>query len=687
MKSNLKGGNAIVRLLLAHGEKIGMVAILACAGLLLWSAMGVPRLDQGKDPATLVREAGAAEQHVNSFTWETIAEQDETAVRKSVDIDLDAMKAVEPEHFPNIAAHNPYVIQPMGPRTDPTLLSADELEVHADSGLWASANPDTIKQRQLAALAEKQKAQQEEAQRQERDRDDEEGEGRGRGRGRGERDREEEETGGALNSTIVLQPRTGVELQGFEEIRAQSWVTVLAKVPMKAQNQMYEDALQAARGYEPNRDLPVYLGYMVERAEITPEGQGKWQHLAIVNSKELIMELATYPVNPPEVVDSRYVHPLMTHPLPPLILKEWDNRVSHSSMPLAAEAALLEQEDLENPEEPATEEGAEEEDDSGFAVTTPQPGQMPGGMYGERGGYGGGEGDYGGRGGGEYGGRGGGYGGGEYGGGRGGGEYGGRGGYGGGGGQGGRGGGSLGLGSGVELASFEWDHKTENVLLRFFDNTVEPGHSYRYRVKLALVDVNNGVSVSALDKSVTERRDKLKGAMKSYRFSEWSKPSPIASVPLPARLYLASADTAKGEAEILIKALNSQFAAEIALIEEFTRGSVMNLREKASVVWSNQYEVDRDPEFDFRTGATLVDIQGGEKLSSKNNELLAPARVVLMDAAGKLMIQQELKDATTVKDFQAILEMPQDERGGGYGGGYGEGDGGRGGGRGRRGGF
>ncbi len=679
MKSNLKGGNAIVRLLLAHGEKIGMVAILACAFLLLWSATGVPRLEPGKDPATLVRKASDAEQHVNSFTWESVAEQDETGIRRSQDIDLAAMKAVEPTDFPNNDSLNPPVIAPQKSRADPVLLVAEDLEVHADAGLWASANPEKIKQRQLAKLAEQQK-ERAEAQRQERDGDDEEGEGRGaRGRGRGERGQEDEETARGLNSTIVLQTGTGVELQGFEEIRAQSWVTVLAKVPIKSQNQMYEDALQAARGYEPNRDTPVYLGYMVERAEITPQGQGKWQPLARVNSKELIKELATYPVNPAEVVDSRYVHPLMTHPLPPLILKEWDNRVSHSSMPLAAEAALLEEEELKNPEEPAAEEGAEEEDDTGFAVATPEPGQMPGGEYGgERGGYGGGE--YGrgrgGYGGGERGGRGG-HGGGEYGGGRGGyggGEYGGR--------------GSLGAGSAVELASFEWDHKTANVLLRFFDNTVEPGHRYRYRVQLALMDVNNGVQVMNLDKTVTERREKLKPNLRTFRLTEWSKPSPIASVPLPARLYLASADTEKGEAEILIKALNSQFAAEIALIEEFTRGTVMNLREKAAVVWSNQYEVDRDPEFDFRTGATLVDVEGGEKLSSKNNELLAPARVVLMDAAGKLMIQQELKDAPTVKDFKAILEMPQDERGGGRGGYGGEG-GGRGGGRGRggRGGF
>ena len=120
--------------------------------------------------------------------------------------------------------------------------------------------------------------------------------------------------------------------------------------------------------------------------------------------------------------------------------------------------------------------------------------------------------------------------------GRGGGEYGGRGEYGGGGMYGGRG--EFGSGSGVELKSFEWDHKTESVLLRFFDNTVLPGHRYRYRVQLALLDVNNnkdvmylgttipGIPVKYLDKSVTERRDQLNDKLKGFRLTEWSKASP-----------------------------------------------------------------------------------------------------------------------------------------------------------------
>ena len=707
MKSNLKGGNAVVRLLLAHGEKIGITAILICAGLLIYSALSVPRLEAGKDPETLNSKANNAKQKIETFTYQSIAEQldpaadpAESIIVKTKPLDITGMKPLEADDFPTMAPINPYVVPPMPARTDPVLLAPEDLEVHGDFGLWAMANPDEIKRRQLAALKEAQKEQQEAEEEAERNQDEGEEGGRGRGRGRGPEGREEEEQERRPNSTIVLQPRTGVELSGFETIAARSWVTVLAKVPYKTQTQMYDDALKTARGYEPTRDIPEYIGYVVERAEVAPDGQlGKWERIAQVHEKKLIQEISTYPVKPPEVVASRFVHPLLTHDLPPLILKEWDERVSHSSMPLAiddippAEQEMLDAEKAE----PAAE--GEPAEDGGFGGARPQP-PVGGEMYGERGGYGGEmDGGRGGRGGygGEYGGRGG-YGG-EMGGGRGG--YG-RGGYGGemeggrGGGYGGRGGYGLGMGAGVvELPEFTWDGKTENVLLRFFDNTVEPGRRYRYRVQLAINDVNENAPVATLDKSVTERREKVKPEMRYFRLTEWSKPSPIASVPLPAQTYVMAAEPAKEvfnsqpEAEMLIKALDSKFAAEIALPEKFIRGMVMNVRDKAKVVWSNQYEEEQDPEFSFYTGATVADIQGGAKLSSKNRDLTAPARVMLMDAAGKLTVHRELLDQTAVKEFNAALEAPQEGDGrGGYGGEYGgRGGGGRGGGRGGRGGF
>lgn len=686
MKSNLKGGNAVVRFLLAHGEKIGIGAILICASLLIWSALQVPRLGPGKDSATLTSTANAARSKIDAFTWEDVAQQEAEQADaegrmtfRAKEPDLSAMRDIDPASFPLIKNPNPPVVPPMAPRTDPTLLAPVDLEVHSDAGLWASANPEEIKRRQLEALKEAEKEKMAEAERRRTESAEDDGGRAGRRGDRGGREAEQEERPRGRNATIVMQPRTGVELSGFETITAQSWVTVLARVPYKSQTQMYEDSLQTARGYEPMRDIPKYIGYVVERAEVTPQGQKEWKQIAQVYDQVLLNEIKTYPVNPPEVVSSRFVHPLLTHPLPPLILKEWDNRVSHSSMPLAEEDIPPDQLLAAEAAAPAAEEPAEEEELGGFGGRRRQP--AVGGEYG-RGGY---EGDmYGGRGGydrggamgrgGEYGGgygRGA-YGGGEYGGGRGGGGYG-RGGYG------------LGQGADVELAEFTWDGKTESILLRYFDNTVEPGHRYRYRVRLAMTDVNDGVPVAALDKSVTERRDKITPKMRYFRLTDWSEPSPIASVPLPARVYVMNASPPKSgfnaqpEAEFLIKALSSQYAAEIALPSSFTRGAVMNVRNRARVVWSNRYEERQDPEFNFYTGATLVDVQGGERLGRRNRDLTAPGRTVIMDAAGKLTVRQELKDAPAVQEFNAVLEMPAQERGGrgGYGGEYGAPGGGR----------
>ncbi|MCG8449737.1 MAG: hypothetical protein MI725_09185 [Pirellulales bacterium] len=694
MKANLKGGNALVRLLLGHGEKLGMFGIVVCAGMLIWSALGVARLEEKQTPNDLNLISNQAQEKVNASTWREYPEEEKVLAEKQIEGEAD-MKPISFDAFPRPTyAYNRPVLDPVALRTDPLLLAPEELEVHGDFGLWASANPETIKQKQLDAMREQQREQREEKDARERAaREGEEGRGArreadaglyGRGRGAREQDGRRRPTKGP----IVVRPRTGAQLQGYEDIDARSWVTVLAKVPIKQQYQMYEDTLEKARGYNAAKDIPIYGGYIVERAEITDSGQSEWVQIAKVYDKVILREIAHYPVNVADVIDTRVNHPLLTHPLPPLILREWDDRVSHSSMPLAADLESydeLEQEsEMEDVEDETDEEDIFEDplarrDGRSIGpgirgerrpIRTARPGALSG-----RGGYGGG--GYGG----EYGG---GYGGGyddEYGGG----GYSRGGGYGGGYGR----GASLGAGSGVTLAAFTWDQETSHVLLRFFDHSdgITPGHRYRYRLRLIVKDVNYNVLEKYLDKTVTERR---KQNAKSYRLTDWSKPSGIASVPLPARVYLISAKPAKEsnpydepEAELLIKALNSQFAAEIAKADSFSRGSVINIYDSAKVVWSSDFDPEQNSDkFPFRTGITLLDFHGGEKLSTKNRNLLVPVRALLMDPSGKLFVQSQLDDAEGVAEFESALELENDGRRGRYGGegydseyggGYGEG--------------
>lgn len=250
------------------------------------------------------------------------------------------------------------------------------------------------------------------------------------------------------------------------------------------------------------------------------------------------------------------------------------------------------------------------------------------------------------------------------------------------GGMSGRGGYSIeggGMGAGpMQLEQKQWDGKTSHYLFRYFDSTVEPGRRYRYRVRLAFIDVNAQPQVPAryLDPVVAVRLEKEKQASKNgkptgYRLTEWSDPSPVAVVPESGLAYLASVKPASAnninsepEARLVVKALDAAIAAEVALQDWFRRGSVLNRQQHAQIIWSSLYEINpanptESPEFQFITGQTLVDFDGGEQLSSKNRNLTAPARALMMDSAGRLRLKEELADEESVRPFNFILEQSE----------------------------
>jgi hypothetical protein len=59
--------------------------------------------------------------------------------------------------------------------------------------------------------------------------------------------------------------------------------------------------------------------------------------------------------------------------------------------------------------------------------------------------------------------------------------------------------------------------------------------------------------------------------------------------------------------------------------------------------------------FDFLTGMTLLDFEGGETLA-KRRDLTAPARALMMDSAGRLAIHEELADKKSIREFEYIID-------------------------------
>lgn len=659
MKAKLKGANGFVRFLLQHGEKIGIAAILVVAGMLVYSSFGRPIVDAAKQPDRLNQEASSANQHVQQMSWEAFPKEERTDFAEFESQPGDKyLTPVDPQQYPPKPPWDDDVIPPVKLRQDPVLVAAMDLEVRPGSGLWLDADPDVILEKMRAAAKEARDRERELADEAARMADEGEG-GRGGGRpGRGGMGMEGRGGMGfgdmagskTKDGALVIPPAGGAQMQGFEDIREKSWVTVLAKIPIKQQFQMYEDALASARGFNATVDQPRYLGYVVERAEVTEEGTGKFLPLATMTAKTLTAKVSEWP--PSQSIDPgnpKYNHPLLTHPLPPMIMREWGKEITHSDLPIPTPEDLMrEAEEAAAAQMPAAEEEVEGAADDPFGRAAKKPTMQPGGAYGGRmegmgmgrppamsmgrgmegmgrpPGMGMGRGMEG-----------------------------------------------MGMSMGmagrgtdgtVELPEYVWDMKTNTVLFRFFDDTVKPGSRYRYRIRLVLQDVNADQQPKFLDPTVTARQTK---DSKRFRFSEWSEPSPVAVVPQPGLIFIAQTKdvtTDEPEARLIVKSVDSVNAAEIAHNEWYSRGSVLNFAKQAQIIWSSLYKIDQaepqeSPVFRFLTGLTLVDVDGGDQLTPKNRKLMAPSRALVMDSSGRLLMQNELDESKTIKTFDYVMQQ------------------------------
>ena len=123
-----------------------------------------------------------------------------------------------------------------------------------------------------------------------------------------------------------------------------------------------------------------------------------------------------------------------------------------------------------------------------------------------------------------------------------------------------------------------------------------------------------------------------------------------------------------------------------------TRGSVLNFAQKAKIIWSTLYKIDPEepedsPDVQFPHGADAGRSRRRRSARAKNRNLTAPARALVMDSSGRLLMQNELAQGKTIREYDFIMKQDAEaarrardtegERG----------PGGRGGGRGGRGGF
>jgi len=248
------------------------------------------------------------------------------------------------------------------------------------------------------------------------------------------------------------------------------------------------------------------------------------------------------------------------------------------------------------------------------------------------------------------------------------------------------------------------DHK----LVRFYDFDVQPGHSYRYRIRLILEDpnnpnitegrelvVHNAPELHTLDDDVRLRLRELNDEKnrKFFRYSPWSEPTAAVYFPEPEQVLVNTVQAPKinihenheftlDEPKGVVKTIvwDKTRAVDVPIDRVVLRGSVLNfpnqypkLPDNWTTPWketaidlSGRYQyahpfthqIKNIDNFNSDTDWFIADIQGGENIGTKDEPVYAPGEFAIIDANGNLIIRNELDDAD---EFYRFTLKPKPE--------------------------
>jgi hypothetical protein len=504
-------------------------------------------------------------------------------------------------------------------------------------------------------------------------------------------------------------------------VRGSRWVVLTGLLPFKKQKDEYDTAFEGALFRDPRRDVPMYVGYILERAEVGlagPAEQPDWKQISLQSAFGVMRYWGAAGAR--EVIHPKFL-PMrppqgwpMVFPLPPRTGAVWGDEAAHApEIPLLADMPESERRgyggmypghgegEEEGEGEPGADEEGETDEPEGLQPFGPMVGRgMPGAGYagGASGmGYPGGMPMMPGGGGAMMSGGGGmyedemysdemydtyedessgGYGGGM--------PY-----------------SSGGMYSGSRSRAPE---VVEYQLYRFFDFDVEPGKRYQYRVRVGLFNPNYQVETRFL------KTDDL--AKDWAILTDWSEASNVVQVPRDSRLVAGAVKppasfSHEPSAQVIAVTLRPEDGAEASMettvfrghlgnfvgkleqerrtspygmgdmdemmyegYEEMSGGAMMSMTDEMYEMGgprrptTRKTATDEDEEaemIEHTTELVVLDLIGGQRLHRTDRSLTEPGAVLLVDVDGNLLVQNELDDAEEFTTFH-VPEPPKRPR-------------------------
>jgi hypothetical protein len=694
-----------------HTEKIVLGAVLLSLGLFIWTGSSLEGIGAQKNPEELSSNVATVAKKIEQPTWDNIKENFvptlDHMVRKG-EGDAPTSASYYPLETPLIGATPNSAI----PRLDPGLFAPIDAEATIITGALAFKARENL----VDPFADLENMEQEtiEAPKKKTRKKKKNRRGRGNGgegmedmmsgmSGEGSEDDDEEGMFGAMSGMMGMSDMGAMAGAGGPIVRADAtkfngyrptatasatggssvvgWpvnvVAVKALVPYQQQWDEFQRVFASASGYRPSRDVPRYLSFYAQRAEVPsdPSQPLTWGQKSYISSTASVlaslpkMGLAGFPG---EIADSKYVMGgVLTMPVPPIMMRDLRPLALHSKVPMqkVAKATTIERTgpvlmDLDD---------LGQSTDASAIPTTPtaqQPRPSQAGMMGAGMMSGGGmEGMMSGMSGMS--------------------------------GMDDEGMGDEGMMSGMggmegmmggASAQMVRGPQAEFLMVRFFDYSIKAGKKYVYRIQVVMEDPNHpqnpqnapadrsladAVRTRLVSVAADEAKQSAEHSTPVRLFtlkSEWSEPTNPVSIERlsdtfaggvtqpPRRLnipnrgstnpksksgYSVPADK-DATAEVMSLAWSRDFAIDLPVILQASRGALMRKMIKTNIIDPVTLVFKTLPEHQLTTGELVVDFRGGEVLEAAKEKdakpLLTPGEVAVIDASGNFIVRNELDD-------------------------------------------
>jgi len=270
---------AILEFLLNHGDKIGVAIIAALACGLVWGGIDAVRTrPAGKEiqPPAIAERATRAVEHIQQVKQPPAEEMKKTSLAKSIA----PWRAPEIATPPTVALLNKPLFEERSKRSRPEVFPIEELR--------AVAGIAFMPERQAAAAAERNAADVEPA-----DNPDQPGlpkrpkprPNRGRGaEGQGQMPGGvpmPNEFGPGFAPPPGMEMMPGMPMQNVTRGRLVPYCVVTGLVPVQKQADEYMQRYAAAGFRDQRRDMPLWSDYLVERSVVAPGGRENWERIDV----------------------------------------------------------------------------------------------------------------------------------------------------------------------------------------------------------------------------------------------------------------------------------------------------------------------------------------------------------------------------------------------------------------------